>query len=176
MRLIVPLAALACAAPAAAEVTGQSTAGFATFDSATVKAPPGQVWAALIEPSRWWNAEHSWSGRAANFSLEAAAGGCFCEALPGGGSIEHMRVVYAAPDKQLRMAGALGPLQGEGLAATLTVALEPVAGGTRIDWTYKAGGYTDYPAGQIAPAVDGVMSEQLHRLANLIDRGDPALD
>jgi uncharacterized protein YndB with AHSA1/START domain len=176
MRWTIPLAALACAAPAAAEVTGRNEAGFATFANATVAATPDRVWAALTEPKHWWNPAHSWSGNGSNLSLEPAAGGCFCETLPGGGSVEHMRVIYAAPGHRLRMVGALGPLQAEGLAATLTVALEPVAGGTRIDWTYKVGGYTDYPTDEIAPAVDGVMSKQLHRLANFVDRGDPALD
>lgn len=127
----------------------------------------------MVEPGHWWNSEHSWSGDAANLTLDPRAGGCFCEKLPSGGSVEHMRVIYADRGKQLRMAGALGPLQGEGLTATLTVKLEPAGTGTRLAWSYKAGGYTDLPLAQIAPAVDGVVSEQFQRLANLVEHGAP---
>ena len=127
MRRLLLLLALISAAPAAAEVKGQNASGFTAAGSASIDAAPEKVWAALVQPSRWWNAEHSWSGYAANLSLDPRAGGCFCEALPNGGSVEHMRVIYAAPARQLRMAGALGPMQGEGLAATLTV-IEKLAG------------------------------------------------
>lgn len=165
MRWIFPFAALACATPAAAEVTSQSDVGFATIGGITVAATPGEAWAALTEPKLWWSPEHSWSGDAVNLSLDPRAGRCFCEALAGGGSAEHMRVIYAVPGQQLRMAGGLGPLQSEALAATLSVTLESQAGGAKIDWTYKVGGYTDLPLEKIAPAVDAVVSEQFHRLA-----------
>jgi uncharacterized protein YndB with AHSA1/START domain len=173
MRGILPLALLVCTAPAAAEVTGQNQSGFATAGSVTIAAPPERVWDALVKPSRWWNPEHSWSGKAVNLTLDPRAGGCFCEALPGGGSVEHMRVIYADRGKQLRMTGALGPLQGEGLGATLTIKLETAGAKTRVAWSYKVGGYTDLPLAQIAPAVDGVVAEQFQRLAGLVDRGDP---
>jgi hypothetical protein len=165
MRWIVPIVAFACAAPAAAGVTSQNESGFATGGSVTVAVTPGEDWAGLIEPKLWWSPEHSWSGDGANLSIEPRAGGCFCEALAEGGSVEHMRVIHVAPGKQLRMAGSLGPLQGEALAATLSVTLEPEGEGTKIAWAYKVGGYTDLPIEQIAPAVDAVVAEQFHRLA-----------
>ena len=62
--------AIAAATPAVAEVT-LADHGFVTSNSAEVSATPDEVWAALIEPSRYWNGDHSWSGDAANFSLEA---------------------------------------------------------------------------------------------------------
>jgi uncharacterized protein YndB with AHSA1/START domain len=173
MRRLLPLLAILAAAPAAAEVTGQSTSGFATAGTVTIAAAPERVWATLIQPGRWWSAEHSWSGNAANLSLEPRAGGCFCEALPNGGSVEHMRVIYADPRRQLRLSGALGPLQGEGLAGTLTVTLERSGGGTKLSWSYKVGGYTGLPLTQVAPAVDGVLSEQFIRLARLLETGPP---
>jgi uncharacterized protein YndB with AHSA1/START domain len=167
---------LACTAPAVAEVTGQNQSGFATAGTVTIAASPGRAWDALVKPGRWWNPAHSWSGKAANLTLDPRAGGCFCEVLPSGGSVEHMRVIYADPGKQLRMTGALGPLQGEGLAATLTVKLEAAGEGTKLSWSYKVGGYTDLPLTQIAPAVDGVVSEQFQRLASLVERGSPTAE
>jgi uncharacterized protein YndB with AHSA1/START domain len=170
MRRLLLLAALAMAAPAAADVTGQNAAGFATAGIVEIAAPPKAVWSALVHPAQWWNAEHSWSGSAANLSLSPHAGGCFCEALPSGGSVEHMRVIYADPGRLLRMRGALGPLQGEGLAATLTITLEPAGNGTKLVWSYKVGGYMDLRVTQLAPAVDGVVTEQFERLRTLVDK------
>ena len=47
---------------------------------------------------------------AANLSLDAAPGGCFCERLPNGGGVEHMRVTYVEPGKRIVLTGSLGPL------------------------------------------------------------------
>ena len=77
-----------------------------------IEAPPAQVYTALTEDvGCWWDADHSYTGDAHNFSMDARAGGCFCEDFPNGGSIEHLRVLYADPGKFLRMQGGLGPLQ-----------------------------------------------------------------
>ena len=85
------------------------------------------------------------------------------------GSVEHMHVVYADPQRGvLRMVGALGPLQGEGLHGTLTITLKPVEGGTRIEWDYVVGGYMRMKSEQIAPMVDKVLGEQLQRLVALL--------
>src|SRR5262245_2801423 len=122
----------ALGAPAAAEVTASSDAGFVVHNEATVAASPEAAWTALAEPGRWWSSEHSYSGDAANMTLEPRAGGCFCEAIPadktGGqaGSVEHMRVVYYDPRvRTMRLRGSLGPLQGEALTGTLTMTVEP---------------------------------------------------
>lgn len=167
MRHIILLAALsAIAAPAAAEVT-TSDHGFVVRNNATVTAPPAEVWAALIQPSRYWNPEHSYSGNGANLTLEPRAGGCFCEALPDGGSVEHLRVTMVQPNRMLRLSGALGPLGTEGLAGGLTWQLEPADGGTRVTQTYVVGGNMRFDRATIAPAVEGALREQLTRLAAL---------
>ena len=121
-------ACLTIAVPASAEVVHASDNGFATQDVLVVDATPAQVWAKLIDPAQYWNPDHSWVGDAGNFTLDPKAGGCFCEAIPvrdgrGVGSVEHARVIYAAPSTMLRMRGSLGPLQGEALTGTLTITL-----------------------------------------------------
>ena len=158
---------------AKAEIVQSSAHGFVTTDSIVVPQSPAEVWERLVHPEHWWNGEHSWSLDAANFSLDPRAGGCFCEALPGGGSVEHMHVLHAAPGSLLRMSGALGPLQSEALDGTLTIELAPDNGATKITWTYVVGGYARYPLEEIAVPVDLVQSEQLQRLAGLLVRGDP---
>lgn len=173
---LVALCAIAAAvfpSAAAAEVVQSSPNGFVVREGAVVKAGPEFVWATLAEPARWWNKEHSWSGDATHLTLDPRAGGCFCETLPNGGSVEHMRVIQSAPRRMLRLKGALGPLQGEAIDGVLTVELKPVNGATSIEWTYVAGGYARFPLEDIAQAVDMVLGEQSTRLAALIDTGDP---
>ncbi|MFD1611566.1 SRPBCC domain-containing protein [Sphingomonas tabacisoli] len=157
---------LACAAaPAAAEVKSVSPAGFEIANTAVVNATPEQVYAMLGQPAKWWNKAHSYSGSSDNLSLTLRAGGCFCEAIPADhGSVEHGRVINAQPGKALRIAGAFGPLQAEGVSAVLTWALKPVAGGTEVTQTYVVGGYIRVGADKIAPPVDQVLGEQLKRL------------
>jgi uncharacterized protein YndB with AHSA1/START domain len=165
MRYILPVLLLA-AAPAAADVK-VSENGFVVENTAVAAAPPVAVWAALVAPARYWSPAHSYSGKAENFTLDAKAGGCFCEALPGGGSVEHMRVVFAKPGSALRLVGGLGPLQSEGVAATLTWALKPVPTGTEITQTYVVGGHMRFDVPATAPIVGQVLNEQLTRLAAL---------
>ena len=62
----------------------------------SISAPAAKVWESLKHPERWWPADHTWSGKRENLSLEATAGGCFCERWDSG-SVEHGRVVMAMP-------------------------------------------------------------------------------
>jgi uncharacterized protein YndB with AHSA1/START domain len=165
MRLstIAIIAALASGQAAQADIVARSPQGFVVEKRLEIAAKPDAVWQVLVAPSRWWNPEHSWSGDARNLTLDPRAGGCFCERLPNGGGVEHMRVIHAAPAKLLRMAGALGPLQGEALAATLSVTLTPQGSGTVLTARYGVGGYMMMDQAQIAPAVDGVIGEQFAR-------------
>jgi uncharacterized protein YndB with AHSA1/START domain len=156
---------------ASAKVVQSSPEGFVVRESAVVKAGRESVWAALVEPARWWNKEHSWSGDAMNLALEPRAGGCFCETLPGGGSAEHMRVVQAVPGSLLRMKGALGPLQSEALEGVLTIELKTADGATSVEWTYVVGGHARFALQEIAPAVDSVLNEQIGRLESLLEVG-----
>ena len=184
-RLIfAPLAALAAlaATPAVAEVVEQSNAHFVTRAVATVKTDPRETWLALISPGKWWNKSHTWSGDAANLSITPQAGGCFCERIPEkdtaravglAGSAQHMTVVQAHPMEVLRMRGGLGPLQSEPAEGVLTIAMQPApGGGTHLTWEYVVGGAMRYEVPVIAKAVDGVMAEQLGRLADMLGRVD----
>jgi len=56
------------------------------------------------------------------------------------GSVEHMRVIQAFPEKVLRMRGGLGPLQSEPATGVLTIAIgENEDGGSVIVWEYDVG-------------------------------------
>jgi hypothetical protein len=99
-------------------------------------AAPDKAYAALLQPARWWSSEHTFSGSAAKLTLDARAGGCWCETLTDGGSVEHMRVVYVAPGRVLRLRGALGPLQGLGVEGAMTLSVKAGASGADITLSY----------------------------------------
>jgi uncharacterized protein YndB with AHSA1/START domain len=176
MRIMVKsfAAALALGAlPAHAEVHDSNPAGFAVRATAEVPASPEMVWEMLLDPAEWWAGNHTFSGDAANLSLDPRAGGCFCELLPNAtnkqdmprGGVQHMQVVYMEKPKALRLSGALGPLQSEPVAGTLTFMIKAVDGATRINAEYAVGGYMRLPSARMASIVDKVITEQVGRLA-----------
>ena len=166
------IGALALAPAASAKVVDQSDAGFSVAHTAQVAATPADVWKMLRMPQSWWSKEHSWSGDGANFWLDSQAGGCFCEKLPdtgsGVGSVQHARILFSKPGQLLRLSGAFGPLQGEALTGTLTIHIKETPTGSALRFDYVVGGYMRFKVGDIAPAVDKVIGEQLLGLANAL--------
>ncbi len=96
---------------AAAEVISVASNGFEVGETAHTSAAADKVYAEMLTPAHWWSSDHTFSGSAANLVLDARAGGCWCETLANGGSVEHLTVVFVSPGKMLRMRGALGPFQ-----------------------------------------------------------------
>ena len=141
---------------------------------ATISAPADRVYAALGEVGRWWSPSHTFSRGAGNLSMELHAGGCYCERLKDGGSVQLLQVVYAAPGEGLRLRGALGPLQTEGVDGTLSWTLKPVEGGTSLTQSYVVVGYIRSGMEQWAPRVDRVLDEQLQRLKSFVEGKSPA--
>jgi uncharacterized protein YndB with AHSA1/START domain len=165
MRIPASIAAgLLLAAPASAEVTSSSPIHFDIESRVTVAATPARTYEALGRIGAWWDPVHSYSHDAANMRLELWAGGCFCETLPDGGTIEHMHVVQVLPGRAIRMTGALGPLQAEALTGTLTWSLRAVPGGTEISSVYLVSGHVRGDTGSYAAPVDAVLRAQLERL------------
>lgn len=150
--------------PGVAEVIDASANGFAIRQSLAVDAAAPRLYNQLVDVASWWNSAHTFSGKASNLSLVAKAGGCWCERLPNGGSVQHLTVLRVEPGKLLVLGGALGPLQGSGLNGALSFGLEPQGKSTRLTLDYQAGGYFrgDLPA--MAKLVDQVLAEQLGRL------------
>jgi uncharacterized protein YndB with AHSA1/START domain len=156
---------------AAAEVTSAASSGFEVREQVHVAAAPATVYAALITPSRWWDSEHTYSGNAANLTLDAKAGGCWCEAWADGGSAVHMMVVYVAPGKTLRLRGALGPLQAMGTDGAMTLHVQSAGNGTDLTVTYAVGGYSKDGFETLSKSVDHVLGEQVARLQKLAETG-----
>ncbi len=162
-------------APVHAEVVSTSASGFVLQHSVEVAAEPFKAYrAAVRDIRRWWDPEHTYSGRSANLSLQASAGGCLCERLDGGGSVQHLQVVYVQPGQTLRLIGGLGPLQGLASQGALTWQFKALDGGrTRIGWSYRVTGLDASTAASLAPVVDEVIGIQVARLGRFIGTGNP---
>ncbi|MCX7063891.1 MAG: SRPBCC domain-containing protein [Proteobacteria bacterium] len=157
-----------------ADVTANAAAGFISEHTLIISAPRTQVFRALTDQvSRWWDPQHSYSGDAANFSIDARPGGCFCERLTDGG-VMHMTVVFAQRDTTLRMLGGLGPLQEMAVTGSMTFSLSDAdAGTTRLNYRYAVGGYSPEGLQELAIPVDQVQLGQLQRLKRFIETGNP---
>lgn len=69
----------ALAGPAHADTSNVLPTGFVANFREEVKATPEDLWKAIVQLPRWWNDAHTYSGQASNLSLDATAGGCWCE-------------------------------------------------------------------------------------------------
>ena len=148
--------------------------GFLVKFEVNVNAPAAKVYDALVgQIGSWWNPEHTYSHDAKNLSIDARPEGCFCEKLPNGGGIEHLRVVYVAPPQAIRFSGALGPLQASGVAGSMTWKLTGAADSTRLELSYSVGGFIPGGFEKIAPAVEGMLREQFDRLKLFVETGKP---
>ncbi|MDZ7669766.1 MAG: SRPBCC domain-containing protein [Gammaproteobacteria bacterium] len=173
LLVLVPLAAVLAGAGGAVhgKVAAQDAAGFVISHEMTVAGTPKRVFVALTdEIARWWDPDHSYSGQADNLFLDARAGGCFCERLGNGGSVEHMRVVFASPGRLLRLTGGLGPLQGMGASGSMDFNLRAAGdAATRLELRYIVSGFSPDGLGDIAGPVDAVLANQLARLTEYLD-------
>lgn len=164
MRYIVVALALGLVAPAAAEVIDVAPNGMEIREVVRIAAPADKVWAALTIPARWWSSDHTFSGNAANITIDPRVGGCWCETLPDGGGVVHMEVTHIAPPKSLVFRGALGPFYNLAADGALSFTLAASGAETEVTLTFRAGGYVKEGFQKWAPAVDGVLVQQLGNL------------
>ncbi len=176
MRNVWKIAMVAALAAAGhAEVADSSASGFTVKTTMMIAAPPEEVYRKLVRNvGDWWSKDHTFSGDSRNLSIEEKPGGCFCEKLPAGGGARHMEVVRFEVGKVLVMSGALGPMQTMAAAGNMQFQLAGVNGGTSLVFTYAVNGYLANGMNALAVPVNVVLTEQLTRLKNFVERGDPA--
>jgi uncharacterized protein YndB with AHSA1/START domain len=174
MRSVILAALVAALAGAArADVVETNSAGFRLKTVTQIAASPDKVYAALGEIGRWWSSAHSYSGDAANMTMPLQAGACFCEKVPGGGSVQHGVVATVMPQRgQVRVLAAFGPLQDEGVTAALTFQFKAANGGTELVTTYNVGGAREAVT-RSAPGIDFVLTEAATRLKRYLETGKP---
>jgi uncharacterized protein YndB with AHSA1/START domain len=173
--LLVPLLIVVPQGFAIGDVADSAANGFTVKISVDIHAAPAEVFRDIMKIGEWWSPDHTFSGDSHNLSLENRVGGCLCEKLPDHGGVRHMQVIYLAPGKTLRLAGALGPLQAIGANGTLSFSLSPTASGTKLDVSYVVSGYFPPGMNTLALPVDTVLTQQVNRLKNYIETGNPAV-
>jgi len=173
MRRIPYALALAALAPLAhAEVKESSADAFLLAYEGAVAAPTAKAYADIVQIGKWWDSEHTYSGKSANLTLKPDAGGCFCERWKDG-SVEHGEVLMAMPGKMLRLRTALGPLQERALTGILTFFLKNENSATTLTVEYRVNGASASGLDQLAPSVDDVLGAQVDRLRRYIATGNP---
>ena len=166
------LVACLCAADGASAAVEVSATGFLVKHEVMISASERKVYSALLRDiGKWWDPQHTYSGKSSNLSIDTRPGGCFCERLASGGGVAHMTVVNLQPFGLVRLTGALGPLQQSGVVGTLTWRLTSVGDGTKLEMSYSVGGYMEGGFDTMAPAVDEVLGHQVKRLKVFVETG-----
>jgi hypothetical protein len=161
--------ALASAAPAHGEIVASAPDAFTSKHEVVVPLAPAAAYARLLRIADWWDSAHTYSRDAANLTLDAKPGGCWCEKLPDGGFVEHMHVLFAWPGKMLRLSGALGPLQEIGAGGVMTFALQAEGTGTKVTLTYAVRGAAG-TLEKLAVPVDTVLGQATKRFADFASK------
>lgn len=147
-------------------VTTAGADGFTLLIEVDVEAPPALAYRELtVGPAAWWDPEHTYSGKAERLTLDARAGGCFCESMDGGASVSHGTVIYADPGQMLRLSSALGPLQEMAVVGTLSFAFSPRENGSHVTLSYRVFGAFTEDALALSKLVDSVLTQQMGRFA-----------
>ena len=174
LGLAVVMAAFAASGAARADVVDVNPSGFQVRETVEIAAPADRVWSGLGHIGAWWNPDHTWSKDAHNLRLDLSTGGCLCEALANGtGAAQHMLVIFTVPGKTAILEGTLGPLMFSGTSGHLVWSLAEADGKTTLSQTYYVGGYVQGGFAQLAPAVDGVLTEQITRLKSYVENPPP---
>jgi len=152
------------AGPAGAEIIDASPGHYVLRQEAGSTRSTEELWARLIEPASWWHPDHTYSGDAANLSLDPRAGGLWREDWDGG-SVAHGEVLFVQAGKVLRMNAPFGPLQGVGAYTVWTISIEPGEdGGSVVIFDETSIGPPGADMAELAAAVDFVKTEAITRL------------
>ena len=152
-----------------AAVTDSSFYGFTIKQELVITTSPDTLYHTFTNIGKWWDSQHTYSGKAGNLSLEPFVGGCFCEVLANGGGVHHMTVQYIDPGKIIRLEGGLGPLKAMAVNGIMTVIFTKIPAGTKLTVTYTVGGYSPSGLVKMASAVDNVLRLQIRRLKDLAE-------
>lgn len=157
-----------------ASVTNSGPDGFTIEHTFEVNARSAAAYQAFVgKIGSWWDPEHSYSGKAENFTVEPRPNGCFCERWGNGAGIVHMTVLYVDPGKTIRMSGGLGPLQEMAVSGVLTLAFTETGNRTKVQFKYVVSGRAALGLDKVAPVIDQVLVGQMNRFERFIETGQP---
>lgn len=165
LRTAITALSLLFAGAACADVVSSSQHGFQIKIEQATESSAQQGYQHFVNHvGQWWLSDHTWFGDASKLSIEATAGGCFCE-RDGDQQALHMLVSYVDPGNTLRLVGGLGPLQALGLSGTMTISFSE----QKVTLNYIVGGYPTTDLVELAPIVDRVLSQQLQAFSQFSD-------
>lgn len=164
-RVTALLLVAALSAPANAEIVCASPDHYELKQAAVSVLAPGEMWDRLIYPELWWHPNHTYSGASEHLSLDPRSGGIWKETWDDG-SVAHGTVLAVRNGELLRLDAPFGPLQDMAVTVIWTITLVPEGKGTRVTFTETANGTSASALDQLAPAVDGVRTEAIIRLAS----------
>lgn len=158
--------------PANAEVVSAAENGFVVRHEIEVIAPKETAWRMLVgHVGEWWHEDHTYSGDASNLYIESRPLGCFCERLSESDAVVHLTVTVILENNLLRLTGGLGPLGLMGVDGNMTFSFSGDESTTKIAMQYQVGGYSPDGLDALAPAVDGMLGEQLERFIRFVESG-----
>lgn len=162
------LAAAAFAPAAHADVKASAADAMIIQVKGEIPLSRDDAWSRLLNPASWWLKDHTYSGDSTNLTIDAVAGGCWCE-LWEDGEVEHGRVIYLKRNETIRFDAPLGPLQGLGVNAvvTFTLANGSAAGRTAITADMVVVGSSLSGLDRLAPVVDQVIAQQVKSLTTV---------
>ncbi len=163
--------ALFAATPAPAEVVARTADSFTLRYAVGAEITPDDIPGAMTDLPKWWDPAHTFTGSAANLSLDLTPGGCWCEKLADGTDFDHGRTVSVEADRLLFHA-PFGPMRGKTSRADLTVSWPAADRGRTPTWTMVVEG----PGmGAMADVIDAVMGAGYQRwLRHMVGGESPA--
>lgn len=154
---------LIAAGGAAADIVEATPERYVLRQEASSVLAADTLWARLIKPASWWHPDHTYSGDAANLSLEATAGGLWREDWQGG-SVLHGQVLLVLDGSTLKLDAPFGPLQDLAVTVVWTISVTSEGSGSRVVFDEIANGTAASKLDALAPAVDFVKTEAIRRL------------
>lgn len=159
--------------PAFAEPVETSADGFHLHLSRTSELSVPEMLSKLGDLPAWWSSVHTYSADAGNLNLSTLDPGGICRETSETLIVEHGRVIAnieRGSDKVIRFDAAFGPLQEIAARGILTVTISPEtddthSGRSSVRFDYYVTGASFQKLDQWALPVDGVLSEQIDRLA-----------
>lgn len=148
-----------------AEVIEASEEHFVLVHEEVSPLAPDALWDRLMEPALWWDPNHTYSGDAANLSMEDTAGSYWREDWDTG-SVIHGQVLLVKEGEELILSAAFGPLISTAADCRWTIRLEATEnGGTLIKSSHTVAGAPGTGLEDLADPVDFVMGNGIKRLA-----------
>lgn len=153
---------------AQAKVSSESTEHFIVNHQLVSSKSLAEVYGQFIAVDKWWEADHSFSGKADNLYFDFNSHRCFCEKLNKGGFVRHLAVVYVEPHKKVVFSGGLGPLLDQAVNGKMIWTFNQTEQGVEVKLEYRVYGMIVGGMGEWPKAVDFVLGTQMKRLKALL--------